>query len=191
MKAPVAVRLGRDDIVFFLQKPDIVLPDQHVRQPVNIVGEGADHPDPRDVIQLLLNLLHGQRIAPALHFLYDADRPFQPALYGFKGISVIGQGEFLIQHPQLGLHLHHGAAIAAHQLHERLGALQDLFRMLRLREAVDQGGFRLPAFLFPPPVFQFFFLCFHLYLQDSSFPFIRFIIPQYVPKKKSGRNSYS
>ena len=77
---------------------------------------GADDPRPGDVAEVFLDALHRQGQALPGELFQDALRGLEPGLDGLDGVAVILEGELLVEHVELGLDLHHGAAVAAHQL---------------------------------------------------------------------------
>ena len=116
MQAPVAVGLGILKIVLPLDQGHVVLAQKGLGQGIDIRLEGAHHPHPRDVVDVLLNALHGQWVSPAQELIHNALRAFQAGVDGFDGAALKGQGHILTEHPEFRLHLHDGAAVKAHQL---------------------------------------------------------------------------
>ena len=116
VQAAVAVGLGVCDIVLSLEEGDVVLLQKGLRQLIDVRRVGADDPHPRDVAEVFLDALHRQGQALALELLQDALRGLEPGLDGLDGVAVILEGQLLVEHVELGLDLHHGAAVAAHQL---------------------------------------------------------------------------
>ena len=118
------------DIILFPNQLNIVLLYQHGGQRIDIVREGTDYAHSCDIVQCPFYIFYGKRHSLSAHLINDTYGLLQPRLDGFKGIPVIGHGEFLIQHPELGLHLHHGAAVSAHQFQEGKRRLQQFLRAL-------------------------------------------------------------
>ena len=58
VKASISVRLGIGYIILLRDQPDIILLHQHSRQCVDIVREGTNHADTRNIIQILFYVFH-------------------------------------------------------------------------------------------------------------------------------------
>ena len=116
VQAPVAIGLGVFDVVLPLKEDDIVLAQKGLCQHIDIRREGADYPNPGNVVDVLLNACHADGKLFPLQLFQRTLRGFQPGLDGFNGVSVILEGQFLVQHMEFSGDLHHGAAVIGHQL---------------------------------------------------------------------------
>ena len=116
VQTPVAIGLGILEIVLALNQGDIVLAQEALGQHVDIRLKGAHHPHAGNVVDVGLDILNGQRDAPADELIHNALRGFQPGLDGLNGVALKGEGQILAENPELGLHLHQGAGIEGHHL---------------------------------------------------------------------------
>ena len=138
VQAAVAVGLGVCDIVFAFDERNIILAQQRVGQFIDVRRVRADDAHARDVVEVLLDALHRQGVAAAGELFHDALRGFETGLDRFDGVAVVLQGQLLVEHVELGLHLHDRAAIVAHQLAVRLEVFLDPLLHLAAGEAGEQ-----------------------------------------------------
>ena len=116
VEAAVAVGLGILDIILAPDQPDVVLLQETVRQHIDVVYEGTDHPDAGDVEDILRDGFQREGQVLPHHLVQDAGWGLQAVLDGIDGVAVMVQGEALVQDAELRLDLHDGAAVAGHQV---------------------------------------------------------------------------
>ena len=70
----------------------------------------------RNVVEVLLDAVHCNRMVLTMQLFQNALRRFEPRLDSFYRIAVVLQRQLLVDHVELGFHFHHRAAVVAHQL---------------------------------------------------------------------------
>ena len=118
MVGTVTVVFGMTDIVLHHDHTDVVLTGQHVRDCVDIVHEGTDHADARDIVQVLHHRLQRNRESAALKLLDDAHGLLHPGLDHLDGVPLVTDRKLVIQDFQLGLHLPDRTGIFHHRFLE-------------------------------------------------------------------------
>ena len=115
VKAAIAVGLWVGDIVLALHKPYIVLLQKCFFKLVYVRRKCTDYPYSRNVVEVLLDAVHCNRIVLAMQLFQNALRRFEPRLDSFYRIAVVLQRQLLVEHVELGFHFHHRAAVVTHQ----------------------------------------------------------------------------
>ena len=157
VQAAVAVGLGLGDVVLALEERDIVLLQKGVGELVDIRREGADDAHAGDVVEIFLDALHRQREAAALELFGNALGGLEARFDALDGVAVILERKLLVENVELGLDLHHRAAVVAHQLavglrvalHERADLLARQAREQQTLQSAAVGAVFQCHVLFP------------------------------------------
>ncbi len=105
MVAAVAVGLGVFDVVLFFDDYQIVLTGQHLSHGVDVLDEGADDPDARNVVEVGAHGIQGNREALAVHLFDNAHRALDAALDRVDGVVPLSKTGVPLQNFQLGADL--------------------------------------------------------------------------------------
>ena len=105
----------------------------------------ADHANAGDVVQILLDALHRERIAAAAELFHDALGGLEAGLDRLDGVAVVLQRELLVEHVELRLDLHDRAAVIAHQLTVGLEVFLDPLLYLTVGKTGEQHLFKISA----------------------------------------------
>ena len=94
----VAACLGKCDVIFHRNHPDIPLFADHIRNSVNIGSKWTDNPYPRYVIDVFYHVVNGGLTSIALQFFYNAFRRLDSGLDVLNGIILMHMLELVIQY---------------------------------------------------------------------------------------------
>ncbi len=120
VQAAVAVRLRVLDVVLPLNQRDVILPQQRIREQVNVLRKRADDAHTGDVIEVFLDGAQRHRQIAPLELFKDALRTFQPRLDGLNRVVFSVERHLHVEHAELGLDLHRRTAVIRHHLLERI-----------------------------------------------------------------------
>jgi hypothetical protein len=105
MVALVAVGLGIGDIILDDQHLHIVLIADHIRDLVNILLEGADDPNPRDIVDIPEHIFHRHLMSLLVQLLHDALRRLDARFHMLNGIIIQQMDKLLTEDIDLGADL--------------------------------------------------------------------------------------